>query len=276
MIKKYKVIDDSYLSDLKKIIGRNYFRFFYLVERVETIINCYLNFQDAWILEKDNDWIIGLSENGQYHLYGTSKNDELIDKCFEEMPFKKFPNNFLLVGDQDLIDKITKKASKFKIEEGINRFFYEITSERFKPLSVENIRLAKISDLDELTQMTLDFFKEEYNGKNNKDYEETKLDLIHHIIDQNYYVLETKKVLGFCSMMSTSTSNPMIGTIFIKPEFRGEKYGRNLLSCATSHILKTNKYCWLMTTQENKSSNKMVSSIGYEIKWNHSRKVIKK
>lgn len=272
----YEILDDFYLADLKKIIGECYFRFFYLIKNVEIIIDEHLNFQDAWTIKKDSDWIIGLSANGQYHLYGTSDNDELINRCFEKMPFEKFPKDFLLAGDQNLINRIADEASGFKIKKGINRHFHEVTSEKFKPSSYDNVRFAKMADLEELTLMTLDFFKEEYNGLNNKDYEETKLNLMYHIIDQKYFIIEneSEKIAGFCSIMETSTSNPMIGTIFIKPSFRNKKYGKNLLSFVTNHILKTNKYSWLMTTQENLSSNKMMKSVGYEIKWNHASKVI--
>lgn len=277
---EYNTLDENFQSDVKELIGENYINFFYLIKNIEFVIRQRLQFHDAWLMKSgNNNWIFGFSANGQYHLYGLNWTESLINKCFERMPFSKFPNNFEINGNQEIIEKIVGKATEYQFVSERNRYFYEVTKDTFvKHNSTEKIRLATLSDLTELTKMTLLFFEEEYYGKNNKEYEKTEIIIKNHIIDKTYYVLESTSgtLIGFCSIMETNTQNLMIGTVFIKRKFRNKNKGIEILNYVTEKILMNCDFCWLMTTQENIISSKMVEKNGYYKRFNFaSKKIIK-
>lgn len=268
----------DFIRHLENLIGEKYFEHFYLVRNVFSVYNRNIEPNRVWTIGNEQSWILCFCAEGQYHIYGDNWVDSQLLEFLKHFDWEKIPDNFYFTGNRFLIEYLISKDETIEFKLFKNREFYEATRTLDFEISEDSIiRLAEIKDLDELTIMNCTFFNEEYEGENDKDFDEMKEDLKYHIEDKKFFVIELKSnLIGFCSVLDTEFNNPMIGTIFIKPEFRNKSYAKPLLKFVTDIVLKDFEKCWLMTDEKSLSSNKMVKKVGYEKIYDYTSGTIKK
>lgn len=253
--------------------------FYYIIEAYDRVMSGQNNYYDAWVYENDNKWCVGFWIDGNYLF--NSKNLDESDLIFvnERICFSTFKTDgFHFAGNTDFINSISEINTDFELEIFKERYFYaankiDIQIEKeFK----YHIDLLNKDDIEKTSILYQRYYNEEYNGRNDKSLEEVKLNLNYLISENLIYKLEIEsEIVGFCTKMSFLSDKPnMIGTIFIDEQFRNRKYAQLLLSEVCKELLKYNEEIYLMTTQENISSNKMVENLGFVKQYEHSDRTI--
>ena len=157
-----------------------------------------------------------------------------------------------------------------------NRSFYKLSKQKKSGFENKNeIHSPLIDDTIEITHLYQQYYVEEYDGQNNKEFNETKEKIIELIKENNIVVSRNQdEITGFCTFMHKETDSPMIGTVFVSSEFRNNGIGKSLIDYVSKDLLKSSDFVYLMTTKENIESNKMVKSVGYEKVYDHTSRII--
>jgi len=270
----------KYVHEIQYLIRNNRFEHYYLYENV---LNAYYNelgINAKWKIGEPESWILGFCSNNNYNIYGLNFSKELLEEVNNNMDFDVLPNNLCFSGNKEIIDFLFKKRPDLNYEIYKERYFYEITSKEFSPKVVSSnikIRKANTDDLEILAKYNCLFFEEEYDGQNNKEFEQMKTDMETQINDGQYLVAEiNNSIAGFCSHFETKFDNEMIGTVFVHKDYRSQKIGFFLIQEMTKLVLSKNKKCWLMTDIESDESNKIMEKIGYRKIYEYTSGVMKK
>lgn len=257
-----------YLQEIENLIKNHKFEHFYLYNNLLRVIDEPDKINSKWKIGDNNSWILGFCANGNYNIYGQNFDEDHLNDLVEQFNFEVLPDRLLFSGNKFIIDYLIHHNPKVSFEKLKDRAFYKIRKEEFidnSNQSYNQIRKANTSDLEILTRFTCDFFEEEYEGNNNKDYEEIRDQMRSHIQDRKYNVaVKDNEVIGFCSRMETVFGNEMIGTVFIQKSNRQSKVGTDLVFNMTNEILLNNPECWLMTDLSNIPSNKIMEGLNFD------------
>lgn len=260
----------KYLLEIESLIQNHRFEHFYLYNNLLKVIHQQDEINSKWKIGDNNSWILGFCANNNYSIYGLNYNRGLLNTVVEQFDFDILPDRIWLSGNKFIVDYLIDQNANIYFEKLKDRAFYKISLEDVKGNFQEanssiKIRKANIQDLEILTKFTCDFFEEEYNGNNNKDYEEMKRQMRTHIQNGTYNVaIKNDEVIGFCSRKETVFENDMIGTVFVSKPNRQSKIGTALIKDMTKEILLDNKECWLMTDLSNIPSNKIMEGLNYK------------
>lgn len=272
-------MDTLLIQQIENLIINNKFEHFYLYNfLIESQTNNY-EVNAKWVKQEDeNSWILGYCANNNYHIYGLNYSKELLETVKKEFSFSELTNGTFISGNKEIIDYLLSHPSDIQFELLKDRFLYEIESDNYKNLRIKsNIKIAGSSEVESVTKLYQKFFIEEYEGENNKNYEEVKSKVSSMIMNNNIIIaLEKKEIIGFCTKMDTLFNNDMIGAIYVEKAQRSIGIGKQLLTEMTKSILSNNKFSWLMTDMKNISSNKLVETIGYSKILKYTSGTIKK
>lgn len=216
---------------------------------------------NGWILIVHGDGITG----EMLLIYG-----EEWDECqFEEIN-KIFDLNSKIdcgiAGESELIFKLLEfyKSENIVIEK--SRSFYVKVKTSLIDFKDSNVRLGHMTDLDELSTMLQQYYSEEYNGVNNKTFNEMQKRVLDFIRNENIYLLIDSKgdIVSFCTINKQD-----IGIMFTKSEHRGKGYAKIILAYCANILIKQNNIVYLMTDRDKIESNIVCQNIGFSPFFNY-------
>jgi RimJ/RimL family protein N-acetyltransferase len=266
---------------VEEIQNLNQFRtldYYYIIEAYGRVMSGYSDYFDAWIYNTDESWCVGFWISGNYLLNSKNLSNTDLLLINERINFSIFnQDGFHVAGNTELINSLSELNQSFSLEKFKERYFYVANKINFESEFVDKISLVLKDDIEEVAKLYQQYYVEEYNGANNKEIEEVKINIKSLITRNLIYKLEIEdEIIGFCTKMSFLSEYPnMIGTIFIKESHRNKKYAQHLLSKISNDMLTLNQEIYLMTTKENLASNKMVENIGFSKKYEHSDRIIR-
>lgn len=257
----------NYIHEIQYLIRNNRFEHYYLFENVLRAFQNELDINAKWKIGSNEGWILGFCANNNYNIYGLNFSIELLEEVEKTFDFSELPNKICFSGNKEIIEYLFNGKPNIEYKIYKNRYIYEITKSEFKPKKTEKaiiIRNAILDDTEIIAKYNCNFFVEEYNGQNNKDFEQMKIAIAEQIKKGQYIVAEkNNQVLGFCSHFETKFENDMIGTVYVETEFRNDSIGRILLNEMTKIVLSKTPKSYLTTDMKNEASNKIVTELGY-------------
>ena len=239
-------------------LDENNFEFYFY----HNSINKY-TFNRGCSCENGSDWLVAIemSNNGinQILAYTNSKDEIFLDKIFDFISPKS--NLHGIMGSYSVVSHILRKyPNNFEIF--MDRIFYELERKNSSsiPLS-DDYEIVYIDHKDylEVAQMKVNFSKEEWKEKNTKTTENI---LAQWQYKPNIVVLKEKNkkvIIGYCEI----NSEDMIGTIYIKNEYRNKGYGKKLTYLITQEMLKNTDKIKVMTTANNDAMKSILKDLGY-------------
>lgn len=275
MVKEYNILHDEFIDKINEFAKEEPFQLYYLFTAVEIAHYDSTPFYDAFVLEKEECQIIGLRLRDIYYFYGKNWTKIDLDVIKNRINFKALPKGFHIAGTLNLISEILNKVeintATFK-----NRFFYKITSNPKVVLNSSHlISEPEGKDVKELAGLYQEYFKEEYNGLNNKTIEETTEAMRKIISEFEIYIVKNQnEIMGFCTTMFSDSDQPMIGTLFVRKKNRNEGIGKTLIHYVTRKLMVSARVCYLMTDKGKIEANKIMKSIGYFRIYEHTDRII--
>ncbi|WP_298999066.1 GNAT family N-acetyltransferase [uncultured Tenacibaculum sp.] len=275
MITDYKILDNNFIRKIEEFTNGELFQLFYLFTGVNMVNYGSLKLKNAFILDDGKSEIIGVLTESSFYLYGKNWNKSTLEKITKKINFKSFPEGFFFLGNERFISDLFDFA-KIKLEVFKNRSFYKLSKQENSGFENKNeIDSPSINETIEITHLYQQYYVEEYNGQNNKEFNETKEKVMELIKEENIVVSRNQdEITGFCTFMHKETDSPMIGTVFVSSEFRNNGIGKSLIDFVSKDLLKSSDFVYLMTTKENIESNKMVESVGYKKVYDHTSRII--
>jgi GNAT superfamily N-acetyltransferase len=256
---------DEFLNFLNTSIETTDFRYKYLLGildlafgKAEAEVT-----ENTAVYQSEDDWIIYIETAGQLFLYG-SDNDELLTELSNKINLNAF-HGFEIMGEYNLVYKLLDKQNIHDYSVIKDRIFYRLANTDQLLDILENTS-ADMDDAEELTQMMLDYYHEEYNGTRDKQYDPIFNGICQFIMTQTIHIFKENNIVkAFCTII-----DPDIGIIYTKPEFRKNQIGKKLLSTCSHILMELNDESYLMTDLNSPASNKMTQDIGYEEIYRHS------
>lgn len=275
MITDYKILDNNFIREIEEFTDGELFQLFYLFTGVNMVNYGRLELKNAFILDDGKCKIIGVLTESSFYLYGKNWNKNTLEKITKKINFNTFPKGFFFLGNEQFISELFDFA-EVKLEVFKNRSFYKLRKqENFEFENNNEIHSPSINDTIEITHLYQQYYVEEYNGQNNKEFNDTKEKVMELIKEDNIVVSRNQdEITGFCTFMHKGTDSPMIGTVFVNSEFRNNGIGKSLIDFVSKDLLKSSNFVYLMTTKESIESNKMVESVGYEKVYDHTSRII--
>lgn len=266
MIQEFEILDQDFIQRAQQLIGDDFIQHYNLVDAVNNTMNGFLEFYDAFIIAEDNDsWIIGLWVDGNYLLYGKNFTENQLKVLLNRIDLTIYQNGFHFLGTKELIERIVS-STEIKFSTFKKRLLYVCEKVNYynqNPL--QTIGYSEIKDAEELSQMTCDYFEDEYKGKNNKDYDKILPEVNYQIEQKTLWNLKVEnKLKSMCSVINTGANVPIIGSFFTKRQARNLGYGQSLLFKVTDELLKNYSQCWLLADEENLESIKIFEKVGYK------------
>jgi len=256
---------DEFLRFLNTSIDTNDFRYKYLIGILNLVFvkGVVKVTENTTVYQIDNDWIIYIETSGQLFIYG-SDNDELLTELSEKMNLSAF-HGFEIMGEYNLVYNLINKQNIHDYTVIKDRIFYRL-NHTDQLLDILEDTSSDMDDAEELTQMMLDYYHEEYNGTRDKQYDQIFNEICRYIMTQTIHIFKEDKIVkAFCTII-----DPDIGIIYTKPEFRKNQIGKKLLSKCSHILMNLNDESYLMTDLNSPASNKMTQDIGYKEIYRHS------
>lgn len=256
---------DNFLDFLNTSIDTNDFRYKYLVGILD------LAFgkgqaevtENTAVYQSENDWIIYIETAGQLFLYG-SNNEELLTELSNKLNLNTF-HGFEIMGEYNLVYKLLDKQNIHDYLVIKDRIFYHLTNTDHLLQTLDNTS-PNIDDAEELTQMMLDYYHEEYDGTRDKQHDAIFNGICRYIMAQTIHIFKENNIIkAFCTII-----DPDIGIIYTKPGYRKNQIGKKLLSTCSHILIELNGESYLMTDLNSQASNKMTQDIGYKEIYRHS------
>lgn len=266
MIEEFNEVNIEFVSKIKSLVGEQFFEHYYLINAINEVLEGNVISYEAYYVFNDiNSWIIGIRIDGNYLIYGKNWDENLIRQAISKINFSLFQPNYHFSGTYSLVTEILK-ASNRKLEIFKDRIFYSCSTlnNLDKEINFEKL-LCEKKDLEELAEMVCEYFEDEYDGKNNKDYDAVLLQVENQINNNTLWNLKHNgKIKSICSIIQTSSGTPIIGSFFTKRNERNLGYGTALIKTVTNNLLKISGKVWLISDKKNIASNKVFNNIGYK------------
>ena len=275
-IKEFNSLKENYIRQLNDFANPEPFHLFYLFNMIQTIKENGEKIDEAFILSNNDCKIVNLCFNGHYCFYGKNWTKTEIEYIRKRVNFDTIPENFHFVGTKGLIVDIFK-GLKINTVDFKDRYFYKFdnNSINYNPAIV--ITRPNKNDIKELSELIQLSHIEEY--QEHCDIEINPLDYLFEAIQ---YVSESKiiinknsnKITGFYTFSKSQIDFPLIGTLYIKKDYRNKGIGKELLRFATEILIKEQgNACFVATEKKNFSANKVMENVGYKKIYEHIDKV---
>ncbi len=257
--------ENEFLDFLNAKINRADYRNKYLVKTLDGIFGRgeIPITPDTIVITENDDWILYIQTNGQLFLYG-AYNEALLQKLATRITLQNL-RNYQIMGKYELVYKLFDIQSIKEFVVIKDRYFYQLNDTSMLLPSLSNTK-TEPGDLNELTQMMLKYYEEEYQGERNKTEAQILPVIKKHIDSQSIWVFrENNTIKSFCTII-----NPDIGIIYTSSDFREQGIAKRLLSTCSRILFELNNVSYLMTDYSNEASNKLCRDIGYEMFYKHS------
>lgn len=271
MIKRFSQITDSTIREINSLIGQEKYKYKFLLDSLEKVRLGDYPFYDLWIIsDNQKKWIIGfLTVN--YLLFGENWTAKQLKEASHIVKPERF-KNYHLSGTRDLIEEFQIINNQIPFEEFKNRNFYKAQKPKHFRKNELIIRVGNSVDIDELGQMRVDYYSYEYPERPKKQFQDMVSLVKSELASNKIYVVTNQDniIAGFCTILELN----IIGTLYIKEQFRNKDYGKSLLSFVSENLVKLYRKCYLMIDSKNISSNRVVEFIGFERIYEYSDIVI--
>lgn len=253
----------DFIIEVDKIIAGKYFEHYFLIDAVSMIGQYQQEYYDSFIIGDTKNWILGFWLNGNYLVYGNDWTENQLNELKNRINFGIYQKGFHFNGTAELIAKLMENINYSIFKE---RLYYS-NSEVVKISKQKNIaELASLENLDEIAQMTCEYFQEEYHGKNNKDFNKMRKEMESSIIGNSIWILKNEDVIvSMCSIISTPFNFPIIGSFFTKREYRNKGFGTKLLQDVTEFLKNKFDKVNLLAEKNNIESNIIFEKLNYKI-----------
>jgi hypothetical protein len=240
-------------------VGMKLFENKFLSDYIEKARSGELRLYDASLLNiSGKSWILIL--HGEVLLvYGKNWKVEQFSEIKEIFELNSY-TNYSLTGNSELIYDLIDffKVDNHTIEK--ERIFYRtkrIIDFDSKGVTIE---LGQMPDATELSEMLQKYYHEEYNGQNDKPIDEMFRRIFGLIQTNSIYVLKnnTGEICSFCTII-----NPDIGILFTKSKFRGNGFGKLIISFCSKLLLEENDEVFVMTDKAKVASNIVCEKVGF-------------
>lgn len=215
------------------------------------------------IYKIDDEWLLYIESEGQLFLYG-NYNKKLLSELSKRINIRKL-EKYDIMGEYNCVYELLSLQRVRKYSVVKDRIFYVLEDPKSLLPALPN-SIPSNEDIQELTQMMINYYEEEYKGTRNKTIDQILPAIVKHVATNTIHLFKEEDDLkAFCTII-----NPDIGIIFTKPNFRNQRIGRKLLSTCSRILFDLNNICYLMTDLNNPASNKLCSDLGYKEIYRHS------
>ncbi len=260
----------EFLTHNQRHIQDNYFTYYHFIRVLNTLESGKLELFDAYnVIDDDGNFIICLWVTGNYFVYSDKWTDKMIETLIEKVNVERF-KNFTFLGQRDLVIQLFEK-NNVEYEVFKDRLIYECKC--IAPSLIPKVgktENATYYDFDELVQMSMDNYIEEYDGKGKKTIDDMKIAVSHGIEKSSLFLLRDNGIIcSIVQVINDTEDEPMIGNLFTKKAMRNKGYGYSLLHTVTEGLLNGYEKCGLISDIKNPASNKVFINIGYKViyKW---------
>ncbi len=245
---------------LLKKIDLNLFKYKFLKEYIKKVQQGSKILYDASLINiSENGWILVL--HGDILLiYGENWSKTQFSEIKKVFDLNKF-TNYTIQGESNLTYELIDYFNVEKHNVRKERVFYK--SNRIIEFAVKNyiIESAEMRDINQLSKMLQQYYREEYSGEKDKSIDEMQKRIFQLIQSENIILLKNSQgiIISFCTII-----NPDIGILFTKTEHRKNGYGKILLSHCSKLLKQTNSEVYVMTDKNMDASNKVCKAVGFE------------
>lgn len=264
-IVEFDFLNDNFIEHVNDFSKSEPFQLFYLYIAINMVNNEGENFYDAFVLTNNTCKIIGLCIDSGYYFYGKNWTETEIKIIRKRVNFVTFTNGFHFVGTTGLVNDIFND-NKTQTVDFKDRYFYKINSNPTIDESPYVIIEPNKSDIQKLAELIQESHKEEYKELSVRTLVES-IEQAQELVSKSNIFINKKnnEITGFCSVMYTESDSPLIGTLYIKEEYRNKGIGKALLSFAAEKLMKEKaNACYLVTERNNISANKVIQSVGFK------------
>lgn len=212
----------------------------------------------------DLGWIL-IIHSEMLLIYGHDWSTEQFQEISEVFDLNKY-TNYTLAGEDELIEELINFYKPKNSQTEKRRLFYQTENVNVFDTNNFRIELGMLNQLDELALMLQGYYHEEYNGLNDKEFEDMQGRMFSMIENKKVYILlnSDNKITSFCSIV-----DPDIGILFTKNEHRNKGCGKIILSYCSDLLQQKNTEVFLMTDRDKPESNQVCSKVGFEPYFNY-------
>lgn len=264
MIEDFEIIDQDFIQTIQKLIGDNFFGHYYLVNAIDRVLNGVSTNYEAYVLTEDPYWMIGFMIDGNYYMYHNGFTENQVNVFLAKNDLTIFQKGFHFAGTKTLIKELMHRTD-LKLEIFKDRKYYKCDHVvSFDPNPLHTITQPAEHEIPEVCTMLVDYFEDEYHGKNNKKFDEMLPDVETQVKLGRLRILKVDgKIKSVCSLVEMPTNTILIGSFFTKRDSRNLGYGLSLLKNVTSKLLESKPEVWLIADATNESSLVVFEKAGY-------------
>ena len=253
----------DFILEVDKIIVNNYFEHYFLINSVSMVGHYQLEYFDSYLIGDSKNWIVGFWLSGNYFIYGKDWTESQINELKKRIDFSIYEKGFHFNGTEKLISQLTENVNHSIFKERLYYSNVELT----KISDINNIaELGILENLDEITQMTCDYFEEEYKGLNNKEFDAMKIETDSSLKNNSIWILrDNNEIVSMCSIINTTYNFPIIGSLFTKKKYRNKGFGTKLLQDVTIFLKDKFDVVNLLAEKNNIESNIVFQKLNYKI-----------
>lgn len=242
---------------------------YHLIHVIEQLKAQTLRLYDCFnITDEHQNWILGLRVDHGYYLYASSWTSEMVNVLVRHIKLNNF-KNISVCGQRELVKELFAASN----EEG------EVFKNRFMEHCIQVKPAIKIldghgqngslRDYDELLQLCIDYYQEEFKGKGSQSKEDIGRTLHRSIENQSTFCWKNseKQIVSIVQHINTGAEDvdfAMIGGFYTDPKYRGKGYGYSLMHSITKGLLNAGyDRCGLVSDADNVITSKIFDQVGY-------------
>jgi GNAT superfamily N-acetyltransferase len=256
----------DFLNRNREYIYADYFSHYHLIHKIEELKRRKAELYDFYNIVDDNgSFVLCMWVTGAYFIYAKSWTPEIVSKLSEKIDLRKF-KRFSFCGQRQLIKEFFAKN--------------EIEGEVFKNRRIEvceavnppampfegQIENGEMKDIEELIRMDYDYNQEEFRGKGSQTRNDIVASIKNAIINNTIFLWRINGVItSIARHINDHDDYAIIGSLYTRPEHRGNGYGYFLMHSFTNGLL-SNGYskCGLVSDADNPITKRMFERVGYK------------
>lgn len=256
----------KFLDHNQKDLLDKYFVYYHFLQSLPKLEKKEYDLFEAYnVIDSDGNSAMCVWMTGNYFIYSHKWTEEIVDFLVNKIEIQKF-KNFNFLGQRNLILQLFDKSNiKYNLIK--DRLIYECERVVVPKISkIGEVQNATYQEFDELVQMSMDNYVEEYNGKGQKSIKEMEASVILGIEKKSLFILKNNgTICSIVQVINDNENDPMLGNLFTKKDERNKGFAYSLLHTVTEGLLQNGyEKCGLVSDVMNPASNKVFINIGYK------------
>lgn len=260
---KYENPND-FLDDIGDFVDARHFGHYLFIRAIDRILSQKEEIHSAYTVKRsDQIEIIYMWTNHGQYIFGEHNGIESIRLIIDVIDFS-IAKRTGLFGSKSIIDDIIN-ASKEKFTLVKHRLYFACNQPKCPEILAEGQLISATNrELNEISNMALDFYREEFEKG-----QQTKDEIIGGIIagintNHLFYWRFKDKIVSYILIIDDRNDKIMIGSIFTKLKFRNKDYGKSMVYEVIRNLFKNeNTEFGIMVNPDNHASIKMFSALGF-------------